>query len=67
MAPTRTRFAADALGPPGRTMDGPAAALGEVADQPKAEERGRARRGFHPVPDDRSAVRLLDGLELVDG
>jgi CDP-glycerol glycerophosphotransferase len=51
-------------GPFTRDVDGLLSALGDIVEgrDPMADERARARVRFHQFLDDRSTVRLLDGL-----
>jgi len=53
-------------GPLTTDVEGMIAAVQDVVEgrDPMAEERGRARVRFHQFLDDRSAVRLLDGLGI---
>lgn len=53
-------------GPLAEDVDTLLGALGDVVagHDPMAAERGRARVRFHQFLDDRSAVRLLDGLQV---
>jgi CDP-glycerol glycerophosphotransferase (TagB/SpsB family) len=53
-------------GPFTQDVDSLLSALGDVVDgrDPMAEERGRALARFHQFHDDRSTVRLLDGVAL---